>query len=126
MPGVDPQPGLSFEHGGNPRKRPEIIGEAVGLGAFGEELAQGLAVGFLDLGWLSQGRRFHASLPLVSKARRQRNAVGVETSHCRATSAWVTPRASNAMPFFRRASMASRLRLVGRGFRFSDFVTPMR
>jgi hypothetical protein len=49
----------------------------------------------------------------------------VETSHRRATSACVTPRANSPMPFFRRASMASRLRLVGRGFRSSDLVTSM-
>lgn len=59
VPGVDAQAGLLFEHGGNPRKRPEIVGEAVGLRPFGEEFAQGHAVGFMDLGWLSKG----ATLP---------------------------------------------------------------
>lgn len=78
------------------------------------------------LGGCPNGRRFQACLPLASRARRHRSAVGVETSHCRVTSAWVTPRANNAMPIFRRTSMASRLRFVGRGFRMSDFVTPPR
>jgi len=79
----------------------------------------------LILGGCPRGRRFQAPLPLASRARRQRSAVGVETSHRRATSACVTPRANSPMPFFRRASMASRLRLVGRGFRSSDLVTSM-
>jgi hypothetical protein len=70
----------------------------------------------LILGGCPRGRRFQAPLPLASRARRQRSAVGVETSHRRATSACVNPRANSPMPFFRRASMASRLRLVGRGF----------
>lgn len=67
MPGVDAQAGLPLEHGGNPRKSPKIVGEAVGLRAFGEESAQSHAVGFLDFGWLSQW----ATLPSLL-------AIGVE------------------------------------------------
>lgn len=64
---MDAQAGLLLEHGGDPRKGPEIIGEAMGLRPLREESAQGLAVGFLDLGWLSQRTTLPGRLTLGLK-----------------------------------------------------------